>query len=456
MKNNHLRGLREVFLFTLRETFKDKRYRTSFITFVIMMTLMPVIMLISGNAGMNAAETSFIDEVTPENLDTEQLYICNLTEVEFGPADLPKDDEFLPFIETSFRDASEKDALLEGLTEKDLLVLIELSESGLLPTYDVCTITADESEISSSEQHTLGSHVSAAFDEARLGGMNLSTSAISGMQRGVSIASPVTEERFRAGDEGVTNMDMMGVSILYAVIVLVIVSVTVSFIITSLVEEKSTKLVDMLLSCVDPAALVMGKIFAMMAYVLSMIALGGSGALIASSIMRKVTGSEASAEIFSIFDLHMFMNLRSILAILVSVVLTYLIFAVMAGIAGSACATVEDSQSSTGTVMMISMAGYMIAMFVPSITNHTAHVVCSLIPMISVYIAPALYAAGKISLIVFLLFLVINGAFLVLLVTICARTYRRLAMNDSGKVPFREILRIAFPKLGAGKEAQHV
>ncbi len=98
----------------------------------------------------------------------------------------------------------------------------------------------------------------------------------------------------------------------------------------------------------------------------------------------------------------------------------------------------------------------MIAMFVPSITNHTAHVVCSLIPMISVYIAPALYAAGKISLIVFLLFLVINGAFLVLLVTICARTYRRLAMNDSGKVPFREILRIAFPKLGAGKEAQHV
>ncbi len=449
-----LGGLREVFSFTLRETFKDKRYRSSFIGMIVTLTLMPVITNISGLAGANAAVSSFEVNVSSDNLATGQVYVCNKTDVPVTADDL-QESELLSALPVKFLEDGEETALLKELSDRELLIIASRDDSSGLPVYEVSGIVSDESEIGTNEQESIRDSFAEIYSTLRYESLNLSQSAIGSITGGISIASPVSEEKYHLGDTGVTSDELMGTAILYAVALMILVSLSTSFIISSLVEEKSSRLVDMLITSVDPLSLVLGKILAMMCYVTAVLICGGGGALLSSSIVKKIMGSNSAvADLSGIFYFSLLMKPANALIMLLTFVLAYMLYAIASGVAGSAISNPEDSQHAMSPIMMLSMGGYILATASFAITDPTACTVLSLIPFLSTYIAPILFMGGRIGIVVLILFFLVNIATLFLLALICARTYRRLAMNDGARVPLKTVFRMAFPK--KEKEAANV
>ncbi|MCR4895980.1 MAG: ABC transporter permease [Lachnospiraceae bacterium] len=447
-------GLREVFSFTLRETFKDKRYRSSFIGMIVMLILMPVISNVSGLAGANAASSSFEVSVDADGLAAERVLICNETDIPVTAEDL-KENALLGTLPLVFLTPEEKDAALSGLTDKEVLLVASRNDSGPLPVYEISGIVSDESDITANEQESLRDSFAEDYSVLRYESLNLSKAAIGGITGGVSVASPISEEKYRVGELGVTSDELFGTAMLFSVALMILVSLSTSFIISSLVEEKSSRLVDMLITSVDPLSLVLGKILAMMCYVFAVLIFGGGGAMISSKVVSAIMGRTGTGvNVSEIFDFSLIMKPVNLVIIVLAFVLAYMLYAVAAGIAGSACSNPEDSQHALSPIMFLSMGGYILAILAPTITDQTACIALSLVPFLSTYIAPVMFMGGRIALPVFLLFFLINVATLLFLSLICARTYRRLAMNDGARVPLKTIFRMAFPK--KEKEAAHV
>ncbi len=455
MKNNKFRGLDQVFKFTLTQTFKNKTYLISFLIFVVMMTCMPCLMSISGRAGANAA-TAMDREITVEDLQATALTLINATEIPLTKADLQTEESLLENLDVTVTEGSESDVdgALESLTDTDILLYLSIDTESGLPAPNLTAIVSDDSKITPDESNALAAEVSAAYDAARKNLSSLSAGAVGMLSNGITVEYVKTEEDFFRSDE-LGEEQTLGISIIYSVALMILVSMSISYIINALVEEKSTKLVDMLLTSVTPYALVLGKVLAMMCYTFAMILLGGLGALTTSRLMGVELGAEA---VTKMLDFSTLLNPAAIAVIAVSFILGYLIFASFAAIAGAAATGQEDAQGFTGLVMILSMVGYVAAFTLPMVDNQAVNTVACLIPVVSVYIAAPMMVAGHIGLPVFILFLAMNLAVLALLTVIGARTYRLLATNDSKKMKLLDIWKLAFPgkSKSTGKEAAHV
>ena len=224
-----------------------------------------------------------------------------------------------------------------------------------------------------------------------------------------------------------------------------IVSLSNSFIIASVTEEKQSKLVESLLVSVRPMALLMGKICGMMGYVLSILACGFIGSKISDYIMSDIMKVDVSLYSGSGLDFSLFRNfgLKGLVVLLFALIVGYLTFAVIGGIMGSACSKVEDTQNATGIVMTIVMIGYMGAIFIGMADKPLLNKILALIPPFSYFSAPIMYVSGRIGIMSLLGTFLIQVIILALLVLLCARVYRTLILSDSSTPKIMQILKTA-------------
>ena len=199
---------------------------------------------------------------------------------------------------------------------------------------------------------------------------------------------------------------------------------------------------------VRPLALIMGKILAMMFYVFSMIAIGIIGSYISNTLVESIAGPSAASEAGAMMNFSKLFSFAGPKALIMvpTMLLTYFMYSILAGLLGSACTKVEDAQSAIGSVTMINMAGYMVGMIIPGIGNPTVSTVASIIPFVSSYVAPVSFICGRIPLWAFLLGIALQIVVCVVFFLICAKTYRKLIVNDSKKLKFFEIVKLSLAK----------
>ena len=235
---------------------------------------------------------------------------------------------------------------------------------------------------------------------------------------------------------------------LYSIVLMILVALTGSYVVSSVMEEKTSKLVENLMVSVRPLALVMGKILAMMFYVFAMIVIGIAGSVISNTLVQSVAGTsvpDVAGNMFNFAKLFTFAGAKGLIMI-PCMLLTYFMYSILAGMLGSACIKVEDAASATGAITMVNMLGYMVGMILQAAGKPTASLVASIIPFVSSYIAPVSFICGRIPLWAFLLGVLLQAAVCVILFVICARTYRKLIVNDSKKLKLFEIVKLSLAK----------
>ena len=192
----------------------------------------------------------------------------------------------------------------------------------------------------------------------------------------------------------------------YSILAMILCLMSASYVIRAVVEEKDSRLVELLLVSVKPMALLAGKILAVMAFTFGWL-------------------------------------LAMLAVLLVSLGLGYLTMSLIGGVAGACCSGMEEAGEATGPVMLLTMAGYLASCVVGAVPSGPVAVFSTLCPVVSIFCAPVQFAGGNVSIWLVLASWVIQAAVIWGLLTLASRVYAGLIVHRGSRVKLRELMSMA-------------
>jgi ABC-2 type transport system permease protein len=185
-----------------------------------------------------------------------------------------------------------------------------------------------------------------------------------------------------AGQEAVKNVDVIRQWVPSAFVYLLWISIfaIAQMLLTNIIEEKSNRIIEVLLSSVTPGELMMGKLFGIAAVGLTMV---GSWLLALVTILTWKAGA-ATAVAGQVLTVLQSSSLIPMFA--VYFVFGYVIYAASILALGSVCNTLKEAQSYMGFITMLMMVPLMTLTFIPKDPNGMVARVLSWIPFYTPFI----------------------------------------------------------------------
>jgi len=200
---------------------------------------------------------------------------------------------------------------------------------------------------------------------------------------------------------------------------------------TGVVEEKSSRVVEVLLATVRPRALLTGKIIGIGLLGLAQLLLLGVAAVTAAA----VTGG-----------LDITPDVVGVLGIVVGwFLLGYSFYASLFAAAASRVSRQEDVQNVTTPMTMLLLVSFFAAIYAANSPSSLGAAVLSVVPPFSALVCPPRVAAGTMPAGQLVLAVALMVLAVVLLVRVAARLYEGAILRTGGRVPWREAWR------GAGR-----
>lgn len=236
----------------------------------------------------------------------------------------------------------------------------------------------------------------------------------------------------------------------YSILAMMVCLMSASYVIRAVVEEKDSRLVELLLVSVKPMALLAGKILAVMAFtfgwLLAMLAgfgvsCGLTAGLMGPDVLHRQLSGVLAALPQATPDVWYLVSLLAVL--LVSLALGYLTMSIIGGVAGACCSGMEEAGEATGPVMLLTMAGYLASCVVGAVPSGPVAVFFTLCPVVSIFCAPVQFAGGNVSIWLVLASWVIQAAVIWGLLTLASRVYAGLIVHRGSRVKWREVFSMA-------------
>jgi len=419
MNKDSLTGMGKVYRFTLRQLLKNKANIVTLVLFTLIALLaVPVAGFILG--GVSPPETS---EIT-------QVYINN--ETSYAPDTSDMGDYFASVI---FRDTTDsfKDTNLEATA---LYVKITDGDGAV----SLSVIKPEYTELGDSDIEQLREALTEAVSKARLLTFGATQEQLDLVMSSFNL-EVINAAKYNSDDLGFAAS--YAVQYAYAIVLLMISMFTIVYIIRAVIEEKASKLVELLMVSTKPLALLAGKIFAVMTYIFGMLLLFAalfaismtvSGSILdLSPIMNVVAGIGLSADVLNL-------GVGSFIAVFVSMLLAYLTFSILAGLSGTSCSTMEDVESANMSVTFTILGAYMVSVIVSSLGSGPLAVIGSLVPVLSVFVAPVQYILGGIGFGLLVVSWIIQLAVIALLAIFSSRVYTSLIIYSGSRVKLKALL----------------
>jgi ABC-2 type transport system permease protein len=193
------------------------------------------------------------------------------------------------------------------------------------------------------------------------------------------------------------------------------------------IEEKSNRIVEILLATVRPWQLMMGKIIGIGLVALVQVVLVAIVAVVLGSATKLVSIPTLSVDV--------------VLSGVVWFVLGYLIYALLFASAGSMVSRQEDVASVSMPVILLLVAAWIIALSVAAPDpGGTATTIFSFIPFFAPVIMPVRIAAGVAPFWQVAISVVIVVATIYVLAAVAGRIYRNSVLHIGGRVKLRDAL----------------
>ena len=400
-----LSGTGQVYRFTLSQLLKSRANRVTLIIMVLLAAVsMPLTALLGGE--------------TPETSDTAGLASVRVD----NRTDLVLDfsgDAY--WADTDFSaDAGEPDAV----------VTVTGDETG----YQVAVVGSESAH--AGELSQLAETARQAVRDAGLQAAGLSSRQLEALT-----ASTGEEDSHEEG---------FWVQYGYSILAMILCLMSASYVIRAVVEEKDSRLVELLLVSVKPMALLAGKILAVMAFtfgwLLAMLAgLGVSCGLTAGLMGSGVLQKQLSGLLAAVPRVQedLWQAAGVLLVLLVSLGLGYLTMSLIGGVAGACCSGMEEAGEATGPVMLLTMAGYLASFVVGAVPSGPGAVFCTQCPGVSIFCAPVQFAGGNVSFWLVLASWAIQAAVIWGLLTLASRVYAGLIVHRGSRVKLRELMSMA-------------
>lgn len=434
LTKNDFRGTRQVFAFTLKQMMFNKANIISLIvTFLLILFMMPVMTLINGSeTAFGSDDDVFYSDETQETSLPETVYVLNET----------------PFVLDYETDLNYANVNFETSPFSADDYKYELSENeGFVHIYMQNEEFKIDCDAPAAEQ--IASYIS-----------YLLNSSIAESAEGIDkINAPYslnlyTVSEYAEEDSIDLSMDSYYIQLLYSIVVMLVSLYAAAFIVQSVVQEKTSKLVEVLMISVKPLALILGKILAAMLYVFGLVATNVAAGVLSYVINKALFGGESAGSMMAEMGISLpdltFSPLTWVI-IIISLFLGYLTYSLIAGMTGAGCSKPEDMQSANSTSMMIVMACYMAALITTSIQSPVVSIVTSIVPFLSVFCAPVQFVMGNVGIGILIVSWVLQIVVIAFLAWMCAKIYEDLIIYKGNRLTFMQIMKMALTKKKKGE-----
>lgn len=441
MKHNAFAGTGKVFRFTLEQLLKSKaNIRSLIIMLVIALISVPMLSLINGDA------------VKAPDEGTAEIYLDNQSHFSLSGLSDYLEDAGAGKFSVIEDDGQEPDSDLLAfriVTEANGKLRVEdlsgdLAASGtiaqLISGY-LSGLVLEEAGFSQKEIAALtGAQEASAFTESY---SDQEGPALSPAERNDEIVPDEEAEEDRFDQGGYATQ--LG----YSILLMMICILSISFVIRSVVEEKTSKLVDLLMVSIKPGALLLGKVLAALVYTLLYYVVLIGGVLLSRSLFSLFTDTSAAEDFIHSF-LQIDLRPDVIVILVITSLLGFLAFGILSGLCGAGCSSLEESSGAMSLCMMLIMLGYMVSIVSNAIGQSSggSQAVFCILPVISMFTAPTLYMFGQVGILPVLVGWAVQLVFIVLLLLLAAKVYASLIIYKGKRLGFLQILR-----LSRGKEA---
>ena len=262
-----------------------------------------------------------------------------------------------------------------------------------------------------------------------------------------SISTSITVDRTILNEEATTdeNMDMVMSSVFPTLILpfFMLIIFLVQMVGGEICEEKTTRSMEIIIANVSPKAHLLAKVLASNLFVLLQGLLLIIYAVIAYIISLYLSGSAVagmSIDFGSILDALNLSGMSNALILvipitLIMIVLSFAAYALVAGILASMTVNIEDFNQLQTPIVLLSLAGYYLAIMAAMFDGSIFIRIVSYIPFLSVFISPTLFLLGQITIFDMIISVVILILFIYILLKFGLKVYKTGILNySSGKV----------------------
>ena len=424
-------GTGKVFSFTFVQMLKNKGNMLTLLLMMVMCLVSVPVMLWS--QGAEAAKAS--------HSGAQRIIVKNDTDV---PADWSAMFEADPYyqdvsIETGSDEIGLEQAGSENADETVLFLQVSQGRDGYEISAKTVSGSSDETEI-----NRLLQTARTGFQDARCLALGIDSTSLDALNQGFEIETASVSDVEEPERNDFSTRYWLQYA--YAILVMILSMMSVSYIVRAIIEEKEYKLVETLMVSIKPLALIAGKILAAMAFVFGMFA----GMAVCLVVSYEVSGlffevgsvSEILASA-GISTAALQLDPGTIAGFVISIFTGYLTFSLLAGLFGSACSSMSDMQSAIMGPTMIILAGYLISVIVSGFDGGPVVIAACVCPVVSVFCAPIQYLVGNISLPVLAAAWVLQLATALIIARFCAKVYRELIIYRGSRVSFGRMLAMA-------------
>ena len=456
------KGWGQVFRFTFIQTLKAK----SFIVSTIVVSAILVLLVLAANflpmLVMNDTADAVDSSADVSKIST--VYYHDESGIE-PKADFSSLPEPRPtFVEVSAEQYDEKIVSLKASTAAEVAVYITApSENGNISML----LSRPESDeiIQNGECRTLLANMADVLNKSKLLSLGVSEDDIAlaegYIKQDVTIAGEAPVSEFESIIK--TMLPMMT-----SIILFMFIFVYGQMVAQAIATEKTSKVMELLLTSIKPLAVIIGKVLAIGCVALAQIAIIGTvtgtaaaiaapfgflGALSSGIAGDAAADSAAISEVSSaVGEIFANFNIGSVLLFIVVFILGFLFYALVAGLAGASVSRIEDLQSAMQPMALIGVLGFYLAYF-PSMSNidgdggsNILTLLSRYLPISSPFSLPSAILMGEMSGAEVAISIGVLAVFVALMAMLVAKIYETIILHNGDRIKLGEMLKMAGEK----------
>ncbi len=464
MKNDAARGWKKVFGFTFTQQVHSKSFIVgTVIVCIIVMLLVGGVNIIPKLAGAGELLTG---NISSETIDLSAVYLIDDSGTLTADDAAVLEQSGVKLSETDKSAAELIDALSQADAGKALVTVTADQSDGEVLGYAVKTYYSPDTDSGSVD--TLSGLVSGLVTYRNMMNAGVSPENYAATQRYVNAS------KIQAGaDEWNVFETMINyvVPMVISLVLFILIFAYGQMVAQSIATEKTSRVMELLLTSVRPLAIVIGKVLAMgLVSLLQFMLIGAVGGIsfavtapfgIGGDLIKIMQNTELqvgeNAAIAEAVN-GSFGSLSPLTFILIFVifVLGFLLFALIAALVGASVSRMEDLAQAMQPYSLLGVLGFYLAYF-PSImtmdsldtgaaSDNAMQIFACFFPVSSPFALPSALLLGNLSLPEVLSAVLILAASVVLVAVIVARVYELIILHSGSRLKFMDIIRLAGKK----------
>jgi ABC-2 type transport system permease protein len=437
MERKNFSGWQDVFSFTIKQTTKGKSFKIA--TFTLAFLLFAILFIVN----ILTATFSDKDKVSPITV------VHVLDESGFSPTDFStiglygnKAFSKVSFVNVDGKTFDEAKNDMDKVSNTEVLLHIVKTDEG----FSMSLLIPSSSSIKKNDGQKLVKQLVPFFEMNKLTQVGLSEVQM------VSINMPITTKLTTAGEAeesiGETLIKMLAPMILSLILYMMLLLYGQS-ICKSIIMEKTSKLMELLLTSVRPYSIITGKILAMTCLaIFQFIVWIGSGVVgfLVGNYVTKQMYPEYNNTISSVLNLlrentsASAFSLTTIIFAFLILSVGFLFWSVIAGMVGAVLNKAEDLQQGMGFYLIPVLLSFFAAYYIPLNGGEALTNIVRYVPFTVPFLVPAELIIGNVSILQGCISLAILLVTTVVFILLTGKIYKGMVLYTGNKLTPKNLL----------------